>query len=274
MARRKKGLLDSLASLPWPVGIVLGIVMFFGVRYGIGWYFAASASSLTQAMGRQFLSNGALTPFAWMLLAICWLGAFFSWLTQRKHSQLLDAQTGVESLSAMGWRQFEGLVGEAFRRQGYAVEHTGLGGADGGVDLILRKDGRRELVQCKQWRKTQVNVAVVREMWGLAAHHHVDAVKIVCAGNFTTDAQAFARGKPIELINGSRLASLIREVQAARPPQSHPIVVASAPNCPTCAGTMVLRRNRTTGDSFWGCSAYPRCKGTRKIEKDRMESNE
>ncbi len=274
MARRKKGLLDSVASLPWPVGIVLGIVVFFGVRYGIGWYFAGSASTLTQAMERQFQSNGVLNPIAWMALAIFWLGAFVSWLTQRKRSRLLDAQTGVESLGAMSWRQFEGLVGEAFRRQGYAVEQTGLGGADGGVDLILQKNGRRELVQCKQWRKAQVNVAVVREMWGLATHHQVDAVKIVCAGNFTTDAEAFARGKPIELINGSRLANLIREVQVTRPSKQSTTAIASAPNCPACMAPMVLRRNRTTEESFWGCSAYPRCKGTRKSEQDRTVSNE
>lgn len=33
-----------------------------------------------------------------------------------------------------------------------AVEETGLRDADGGIDLILR-NGRRILVQCKQWRR-------------------------------------------------------------------------------------------------------------------------
>jgi restriction system protein len=58
-------------------------------------------------------------------------------------------------------------VGEAFRRQGYTVEETSLGGADGGIDLILRKDGRRTLVQCKQWKRQRVGVNIVREMAGL-----------------------------------------------------------------------------------------------------------
>jgi restriction system protein len=275
MARRNKGLLDTIASLPWPVGIILGIIVFASIRYGIGWYFAAGTSSLTQGVVRLLGSNGGLTLFAWMFLAIFWLGAFVSWLTQRKRAKLLDGQTGLESLSTLSWREFELLVAEAFHRQGYTVEQTGLGGADGGVDIILHKDGRRELVQCKQWRKAQVNVAVVREMWGLAAHHRVDAVKVVCAGEFTPDAKAFAQRKPIELINGSRLADLIREVQGARAKRLHPITVASAaPSCPVCAAAMTLRRNGSTGDSFWGCSTYPQCRGTRKMAKGQSDSTE
>ena len=37
-------------------------------------------------------------------------------------------------------------------------------------------------------------------------------------------------------------------------------------SCPICSGSMVLRaakRGNNAGKSFWGCSNYPRCKGTR-----------
>jgi hypothetical protein len=40
----------------------------------------------------------------------------------------------------------------------------------------------------------------------------------------------------------------------------------SLPSCPRCGSTMVrrmARRGRWAGHSFWGCSRYPRCKGTR-----------
>ena len=169
----------------------------------------------------------------------------------------------------MGWREFEMLVGEAFRRQGYMVEETGLGGADGGIDLILRKQGRTELVQCKQWRSRQVRPAVVREMWGLVHHHRADGVKIVCVGEFTRDAAAFARDKSIELINGERLLAMVREVQASPAlPASHPPERAGtepAPTCPSCSASMVRRNNRRTRQAFWGCTDYPRCKGTRPL---------
>lgn len=35
------------------------------------------------------------------------------------------------------------------------------------------------------------------------------------------------------------------------------------PDCPECGEPMKERTNRTTGEVFWGCSDYPRCKGTR-----------
>jgi ssDNA-binding Zn-finger/Zn-ribbon topoisomerase 1 len=43
---------------------------------------------------------------------------------------------------------------------------------------------------------------------------------------------------------------------------------SSAPTCPRCNSTMVrrvARRGRNAGGSFWGCSRYPSCKGTRNI---------
>ena len=162
-------------------------------------------------------------------------------------------------------------MGEAFRRQGYTVEESGLGGADGGIDLILRKDGQRTLVQCKQWRRRKVPVNVVREMYGLLAHHDAHAVQIATVGGFTADAARFAQGKPITLIDGETLLAMLRAVQAkdAVPPlRIEPVMqaakpeVQSAPECPSCGARMVERSNRVSGNQFWGCSTYPDCKET------------
>jgi hypothetical protein len=41
-----------------------------------------------------------------------------------------------------------------------------------------------------------------------------------------------------------------------------------APRCPSCNGAMIRRRARRgsqMGKEFWGCFAYPRCRGTRAI---------
>lgn len=38
--------------------------------------------------------------------------------------------------------------------------------------------------------------------------------------------------------------------------------------CPECDSAMVLRENRETGDQFWGCSQYPDCRGTRRLDDD------
>ena len=49
------------------------------------------------------------------------------------------------------------------------------------------------------------------------------------------------------------------------------------PYCPDCGGRMSLRRSKPSQDwdSFWGCSSYPSCKGTRQIMHDgRPEGDE
>lgn len=145
-----------------------------------------------------------------------------------------------------------------------------MGGADGGIDLVLRRDGKRTLVQCKQWRHQQVGVSVVREMYGLLAHHRADAVLIVSSGGFTRDAQTFIVGKPITLVAGEDLLGMIQKVQArgtAMPAaRIEPVLTDSAPasevlTCKRCSAPMVERRNRRTGDVFMGCSRFPACRG-------------
>jgi len=68
-------------------------------------------------------------------------------------------------------------------------------------------------------------VPVVREMYGLLKHHQADEVKIVCVGKFSAEAQAFAQGKEIELVDGSALEQLIAGIhlvgkQAGEPSES------------------------------------------------------
>ncbi len=261
-----------MAALPWPIGLVAGIAGFFAIRHGVAWWLSHHGGLLAQGFARQ--SGSLFAPLAWMLLGICWMAALASFLRARRRRRLLETLATLESLAAGGWRQFELRVGEAFRRQGYAVEETGLGGADGGIDLILRKDARRTLVQCKHWKRRRVGVSVVREMAGLLAHHHADAVRVVCIGGFTKDAESFARGKQIELIGAEKLLEMIQAVQrsdVALPvlgPRIEPILAppadtpAPAHACPRCGSALLRRTNRRTGEGFFGCSRFPRCRGT------------
>lgn len=263
---------DALAALPWPLGLAAGIAGFLAVRYGLAWWLSQHGGMLAQGIAPHL--DSTLAPLAWLVLIVCWMAALFSFLGACHRRRLLDTRTTLDSVAAGGWRQFELLVGEAFRRQGYSVEETGLGGADGGIDLILRKDGRRTLVQCKQWKRQQVGVSVVREMYGLLAHHQAHAVKIVCIGGYTKDAARFAQGKPIELIGGERLLEMIQAAQRSSAagaslniriePALVPVIDAAAqwPMCRQCGSTLVQRTNRRTGEAFLGCSQFPRCRGT------------
>lgn len=291
---RGRGLLDELAAAPWPVGVVAGIAGFALIRHGLPAWFADRPGLVAEV----FAQGNPLAALAWIVLGACWLAALGSWLGARRRRRLLDTRTGLDSIAALGWRDFERLVGEAFRREGYRIEETGLGGADGGIDLVLARDGRRILVQCKRWQRSKVPASVVREMYGLLAHHRADEVRIATLGGYTRSAARFADGKPIVLIDGDALLAMVRDAQAPRrervapasvhqpaPPTASPASIDSpidppldtphapapglapldqaAPACPRCRTPMVERENRWTGDVFWGCAAYPRCRGTR-----------
>lgn len=271
MARRKESGFELLASMPWPVPVILGVIGFVGVRYGIRWFLGASQDPLLQGFGRE-LSKGAYTPFAWMVLALCWFAAIGSFIRRKQRRHLLEVQTGLDSVRALTWRQFEMLVGEAFRRDGYTVEENTHSGADGGIDLMLRKDHKLTLVQCKQWRTQHVDVKVVREMYGLLMHHRAAAVKIVAIGDYTSDARRFAYGKPVELISGDALLDMVlsqqvQDHEADIEASPNAALEPSAPSCPKCGSVMEARTNRRTNERFWGCANYPKCRDTRQLKK-------
>lgn len=222
MAKRKQSGIEAVAAMPWPMGIVLGLLGYVAFRYGIGWYLSTTGNPYLSGLG-NLASAGTYAPLGWMVLVGCWVAAIGSFIGRARRRKLFDKQTGIDSLRQMSWRQFEQLTGEAFRRQGYSVEENGLGGADGGVDLFLRKAGQITLVQCKQWKSRQVGVKEVRAMYGLLVHHQAVAVKIVALGDYTSDARRFAHGKPIELIHGGELIATVRTLQEDNAPVTRPI---------------------------------------------------
>ena len=263
MARRRVRLFDSLVAAPWPTGLIVGVAGFLLLRYGLPTWLLQSGSPYTQLIGSSF--RGALAPLAWVFLVMGSVASLISALNAAGKRRLLETRTGIDSLREWSWREFEWLVGELFRRRGYSVVETGGGGADGGVDLLLRKDGRVELVQCKQWKRSQVPVSVAREVFGLQQHHQAHKAWIVCCGGFTREALDFVRDKQIELLSGEELMHAIDGVRrtqftgAADTPTAAPVRA-----CPACASPMVQRTNRRTGQTFWGCSTYPRCRGTQE----------
>ncbi len=271
MARRNPSFLDALARAPWPIGLIAGAAVLIAAQV-VPTVLRDLQNPYLAAIGNQ-LASGALNPLFWVIAGMCWLAALFSFLGQKKRQQLLEAQSGLDTLRAMSWRELEQLVSEAYRRQGYQVQETGQGGADGGIDLVLRRNGQVTLVQCKHWRTQRVGAPVVREQFGLLTHHRAAAVIIVTTGDFTPEAKAFAEGKPFELMAGPELLALVQSVQrqsASDVPtpatSTNPPATASEPACPMCASPMVRRTARQTKTVFFGCSRFPECRGTRPIE--------
>lgn len=270
--KSKPNLLDLAAAMPWQVSLLVGAILFVALM----WVAPVLAERIENPISRSMytaIATHSLPVFAWILLAVFSIGALVSFVERRKRSHLFATRTDLTAIRELDWRQFEMLIGEAFRQQGYRVTESGLGGPDGGVDLVLHRDGKKTLVQCKHWRNRQIPVATVREMFGLLQHHGADAVSIICTGTFSADARRFAVGKPIDLVGDDRLVDLLQKERcgsvplASADPTSEPPPPGAVgyPPCGACGSETVVRKNRSTGSEFLGCSQYPRCRFTAEI---------
>jgi restriction system protein len=92
---------------------------------------------------------------------------------------------------------------------GYRAHRT-RGSADGGVDIIAEKNGAKIVIQCKNY-KAAVGPAPVRDLFGVVMSEGASRGILVCTSTFSESAMAFAEGKPIELIDGEELATLINK---------------------------------------------------------------
>ena len=282
MARRKstfEDVMDLTARLPWQVGVGLAIVSFAVLHvFGAGALQPHTAPRDVGALGnqaiQQLISTGAylmqfVVPSAFLI------GAAVSYYRRRCGGKSLAraASGGTEAINSTSHSDFELLVGAALRNAGYRVASQALPGPDGGVDLVVEKDRKRALVQCKHWQAKSVGVGVIREIVGVVASRKADGAMVVTSGRFTDEAKDFAARSGVDLIDGERLQNLIGTGQSrpVEPPrQAAPAVgqpaeaPATSPACPNCGGAMVRRTARQgayAGKDFWACRGYPSCRG-------------
>ena len=254
MARRKdENILSILSMLPWWVSLATAAIVYIGLKFILP----------NINFGNPYLQPMALaiSNVAGYLSCIFLIGVPLSLINRAHRRKLLDNQTSIQSIRDMSWQDFELLVGEVFRRKGYSVTENGGGGADGGIDLILTKPGRKVVVQCKRWKTATIGVTYVRELYGIMNAQRATACIFVSSGDYTKEAMLFSEGKPIDLIDGMELYKLIKEVQKDQPQPKY----TEAPNCPKCGSKMIQREAKqgaNAGNKFWGCPRYPSCRGT------------
>jgi restriction system protein len=307
-ARRKKtspleDMMDLVALLPWWAGVGLAVV-FYVVLSPLAASFSQPAPvkpGQIGAMVQGALLGGLAMVGQYVAPMVCLAGAALSGWRRRQRRALVDevAQAPAAStIDGMSWAEFEMLVGEAYRLQGFQVTETGGGGPDGGVDLVLTRGGEKFFVQCKHWKAFKVGVETVRELYGVMAARGATGGFVVTSGRFTNDARLFTQGRNLQLVDGPRLLAMLQQAQQSRsavaaviaahggvhheppaPPsvpsgQAAAVAPADAsasaqPSCPKCGCGMVRRIARTgnnAGNSFWGCSTFPACRGVRQVD--------
>ncbi len=159
-----------------------------------------------------------LYAFTLLLLFGLWfLYTFYRLYRRFGNRSLLGKNRTLKKLKKLSWEDFERLTMELFEKLGWQVEGNSKKGADGGVDIWMKKHSwmkkdTHAIVQCKRYEEALVTIKVIREMYGLMYEYEVDEVYVVTTSRFTKECYAFSKDKKITLIDGKGLVRLIEKV--------------------------------------------------------------
>ena len=171
----------------------------------------------------------------------------------------------IEGLRSIDWFQFEKIVALAYRKRGFSVARRGGANPDGGIDLVLSKDGERFAVQCKHWKTRDVGVKALREFLGGLTDAGIERGIFITLSGYTDDARSLAAKHRIEIVNEIGLAAMIERTDARFDREALALLCDKRKFCPKCENEMIMRtaqKGPGAGSKFWGCSKYPRCRFT------------
>ncbi len=106
----------------------------------------------------------------------------------------------------------------------------------------------------------------IKQLWTFAVPALILAGIVgLVLGNLRVVAERWLENFVRRLVHGKRS----EKVTGIPGPVAGSVAIVDAPQCPTCNKVMVTRtakRGSAAGRNFWGCSEYPRCRGTRPGE--------
>jgi restriction system protein len=250
-------LVRASSVLPWWLSVGLAVLLFIFVPFGT----AEPNSSFTindvssLLVGIIFgIAFKYFVPFALVL------GGVMNLFKRGKSAWMfssINKRGAKETLRNLSWKDFEFLVSEYYKQQGYRVDLVDAQGADGGIDIKLYKDNNLYLVQCKHYKSWKVSVQIVRELYGVMTAENAQRGFIITTGKFTKDAVSFAKGKEIELIDGNQLEMMLEDGLDTLSTQT---TDKETGLCPRCSNKLVKRKGPR--GEFMGCSSFPKCRYT------------
>jgi hypothetical protein len=228
---RVPGWVVGAAALLFYPGIGLALPLMFG--WPRDWLFAVNVWGV-------------------MLAALLSVGYLAVLVQAKDRRHLLEWTSDLRLLTA---EEFEFLVGELFRREGWAVTETGRqDGPDGNIDLVLKRGRDRRIVQCKRWTSWQVGVKEIRAFAGTLMREGADGKDgiFVTLSDFGVQALEEAAKTRITLIDRTDLFNRVEKVRRQEP-------------CPICERPMLFDRSP---HGWWFRCVAEGCAGKRDLGAD------
>ncbi len=158
-------------------------------------------------------------------------------------------QEGCWSLDLLGrldWLGFQDLASRLLQRSGYLPE-VAWTRPDGGTALTLMHPARSNrleaIVQCPPWQYHAINALMIKDLHQVVVREGAQRGIYMTPGTFTAEARAFARHKPLELVDGSDLLLSFQRLPEEDRTGLLSMVTGGryeVPSCPSCLRKMDL----------------------------------
>jgi restriction system protein len=128
-------------------------------------------------------------------------------------TEVLSGLDGRPNLMELSPGEFEGLITNLFEAMGLNTRQT-QASRDGGVDCVAFDPrpvfGGKVVIQAKRYKNT-VGVSAVRDLFGTMQNEGATKGILVTTSGYGNAAFEFAKGKPLELLDGGNLLYLLKE---------------------------------------------------------------
>ncbi len=176
----------------------------------------------------------------------------------------------ADELQYLSHDEFKKLMVLIFKQRGYTVKvKTSQIHED--IDLILQVNNENTFVKFNRWQEALLDVNEIAQLYVAMKEENISHGIIITSGEFTSEALDLSLGKAILLINGIDLSLMIEALQSSDilneeedEPEAKDEMPELDPLCPICSCKMIkrtARKGKNAGNTFWGCSTYPNCRG-------------
>lgn len=185
-----------------------------------------------------------------------------------KRKQYLNS--GIENIDKFSGIQFEEFLFTYYTELGYRVELTPKTN-DYGADLILYKNKESIVVQAKRY-SNKVGISAIQEVSAAQKYYNSNKSIVITNNYFTNQAENLAKRCDVALIDRNGLIDIMSKINGKAKTENiinntnNKINTSNKVICDKCGAEMVERKGRY--GAFLGCSNYPKCKNTTKINKN------
>lgn len=138
--------------------------------------------------------------------------------TEMRNFQRLRSVGQIYDQSPQTFIRFIGMM---FQDLGYEV-HTNADPDSVGVDLYLRAKGKTALARCENYQG-EIGKATINELYSQMSQVGVTDSFVVTTGHYASEAEFYAGGKPIQLIDGTDLWAWYEQSKETPTPAPQPV---------------------------------------------------